>query len=119
MVFAVAVAIKVARVEEAIVTALLFRLTTPVKSSIRSSWPAARLEFARGRVNALRTLLLVKSTTRLPPEMDTALAKLRSMPMPVPAFGETVKETVATALLEAGRLRGQAGLAGGVTSAAS
>src|SRR5260370_2812481 len=87
-------------------------LTTPVKSSMRSSWPTARLEFVRGRVKALRTLLLAKFTTRLAPEMETALAKLRSMPMPVTAVCETVKETVATGLLEAATLRGHAVLAG-------
>src|SRR5260221_6118188 len=92
---------------EAMVTAGLPMLTTPVKSSMRSNWPEARLEFARGRVKALRTLLLLKFTARLAPEIDTALAKFRSMPTPVTEFCETVKDKLATGLLEAATLSGQ------------
>lgn len=101
-----------------IVTVELLRLTTPVKSCIRSSWPEARLELARGRVKALRTLLLLKFKARLVPEMDKAVAKFRSMPIPVTALWVTVKERFATGLLEAAKLKGQMVLAGQLESVA-
>src|ERR1700682_2389826 len=44
--------------------------------------------------------------------MDTVVNKLRSMPMPVTAFGETVKGTVATGVLETATLSGQTVLGG-------
>src|SRR5207249_8294942 len=103
----VAVAVKVPRLGEVMVTVLALRLTMPVKSSSRSSWLEKRLLPWRGSVKPLRTLLLLKFTASVLPEMDTALAKLRSMPMPVTPLGETVKDTVATGLLEAATLRGQ------------
>ena len=94
-------------VAELMVTDELPRVTTPVKSSMRSSWPAARVLPVRGKVKALRTLVLAKFTVRALAAMVTALAILRSKPMPDTAFAETEYEIVATGLLEAGTLRGQ------------
>src|SRR5579863_3334604 len=70
-----------------VVAALIVRpvppkLTTPVTSSMRSSWPAARLEFVRGRVNALTELVLPGFTVREPPVTEITFAKLTSMPSP-------------------------------------
>src|SRR6266568_2328036 len=58
-VFAVAVAVRVPRVGEVMVTVLELR------------------------VKALITLLLLRLTARVAPEIETALLRLRSMPMPV------------------------------------
>src|SRR5580704_7191969 len=63
-----------------------FRETTPVKSSIRSNWPAARFELVRGRRNEVRTLVvpeLLKLTVRVVPVRVMALAILKSRPKPV------------------------------------
>src|SRR5579883_822788 len=61
-------------------------LTTPVKSSIRSSWPAERFEFCRGSVKAVTTLVfpeLVKFRLKFPFESVMALERLKSIPKPV------------------------------------
>lgn len=69
----------------AIVTDEPVIVAIPVKSSMRSSWPLARLEFARGRVKALTTVVeleLVKFRLRMPPVTEMAFARLTSMPNP-------------------------------------
>jgi len=75
-------------VEEAIVALVPLRVTTPVKSSMRSSWPAARF-VARGRLKALMTLLVpgfVRLTFNEVPVSVMAFARLKSMPNPVLAL---------------------------------
>lgn len=72
--------------EETIVTFVPLTVATPVKSSMRSSWPAARLEFARGRAKALITLVVpefVRLRLSVAPLIVTAFARLKSMPIPV------------------------------------
>lgn len=87
LVVLVELASKVPRVADFTVTALpLMAVTTPVKSSIRSSWPLARTEPGRGRVMALSTLVegvaLLRFTLMFPPLIDTALFKLKRRPRP-------------------------------------
>ena len=69
----------------AIVTVEPETVAMPVKSSIRSSWPEARLEFERGRVKALTTGVaaeLVKLMVSTEPMTEAAFARLTSMPIP-------------------------------------
>src|SRR5690242_6692850 len=61
-------------------------LTAPVTSSIRSSWPVARLEFWRGRLKRLvtgRATVLAKFSVSVVPVREMALARLTSMPSPL------------------------------------
>ena len=80
---------------EVTVTEELPTLTTPVKSSMRSSCPEERLLPARGRAKALRTLAFAKLTFRLAPEIDKRLLRLRAMPRPVTLLEETAKARLA------------------------
>src|SRR5579872_2522082 len=115
MVLELAVAVTAPRPAAAagvIVTAGLVRLTTPVMSSIRSSWPVARFAFWRGSVKELMTSVapeLMKLTFRVVPLRTSALDRLKSMPIPVSppmvvdevmmgAPTEALKETEQTAL---------------------
>src|SRR5579859_169895 len=80
---------------EAIVTLDPETATTPVKSSIRSSCPVARFEFARGSAKARTTLRLVfvvelvRLSVRAPAFTDSALARLKSIPNPVFPFTDS------------------------------
>src|SRR5215469_11361347 len=80
------VAASVPRVGEAIVTLLPLRLTTPVKSSMSSSWLEPRFAFWRGSVKALNTGGLgaagLKLTDSVPLEMEIAFFKLKSRATP-------------------------------------
>src|SRR5580658_4968444 len=70
----------------AIVTVEPETVAMPVKSSIISSCPEARLEFVRGRAKALTTLVvveLVKLMVSALPVTEAAFARLTSMPSPV------------------------------------
>lgn len=74
---------------EAMVTLVPLTVATPVKSSMRSSWPAAKLVL-RGRAKELMTFELppglVRFTLNVVPERVTAFARLKSMPNPVLAL---------------------------------
>jgi len=82
----VAAAVRVPLEREVMVAFWPLRETTPAKSSIKSSWPAARFELLRGRRNEVRTLVvpeLLKLTVRVVPVRVIALAILKSRPRPV------------------------------------
>jgi len=71
----------------AIVTVEPETVAMPVKSSMRSSWPEARLDIVppRGRAKALTTLVvaeLMKLMVSAVPVRETAFARLTSMPSP-------------------------------------
>ncbi len=87
------------RVGEVMVTLFPLILTTPVKSSMSSSWLEPRLAFWRGRVKALKTAGFgaagLKFTDNVPPEREMAFFKLKSSPMPC------LPEEAATKLKEA------------------
>src|SRR5713101_9646223 len=105
LVVLVEVASRVPRVADFTVTALpLMAVTTPVKSSIRSSWPLARTEPVRGRVMALSTLVegvaLLRFTLMFPPVIETALLKLKRtlrpcLPLALRVSGKGALEIVA------------------------
>ena len=68
-----------------IVTFEPLTVASPVKSSMRSSWPAARLEFVRGSVKSLTTVVveeLAKFRFSPAPTTVTVVARLTSMPSP-------------------------------------
>ena len=68
---------------------LVALLTTPVMSSMRASWPAARLEFVRGRAKVVvegRAPLLLKFRERLPPVRVREFARFTSMENPALAL---------------------------------
>ena len=73
--------------EGVIVTAVLETLlTVPVTSSMRSSWPEARFEFATGRLKAVvtgRVPELERFRVRVEPLTVREFARLTSMPIPV------------------------------------
>jgi hypothetical protein len=73
--------------EGVIVTAELETLLTlPVKSSMRSSWPEARFEFAMGRLKAVvtgRVPEFERFRVRVEPLRVREFARLTSMPIPV------------------------------------
>jgi len=61
-------------------------LTLPVKSSMRSSWPVDRFEFATGRLKAVvtgRAPELERFRVRVEPLRVREFARLTSMPIPV------------------------------------
>jgi len=65
--------------------ALVALLTTPVMSSMRASWPVARLEFARGRAKVVvtgRATVLAKFRVSVEPLRVRQFARLTSMPSP-------------------------------------
>ena len=83
-------------------------VATPVKSSMRSSLPAARLEFCRGRVKALITLLvpeLEKLTLRDVPVSVMAFLRLKSMPNPVLPGTRTERVATGTPVVVKGTLQ--------------
>src|SRR6266850_3358947 len=96
----VTVAERTPRVGEVIVTVLPLMLTTPVKSSMSSSWEVPRLAFVRGNVKAVKTPGLgeegLKLTDRVPPESEMALFRLKSISMPCLPLGVAlnVKELI-------------------------
>jgi len=71
-------------------------LTTPVKSSIRSSCPAWRLEFVRGSAKVLAALVLAKFRLRVVPVK--VMTWPRSMLMANPPLALTVCAVVAVAV---------------------
>src|SRR5580700_5749410 len=69
----------------AIVTVEPETVAMPVRSSMRSSCPGARLEFVRGRAKALTTLVVVELTKLMVsavPVTEATFARLTSMPIP-------------------------------------
>src|SRR4029077_13685833 len=92
-------------VGEVMVTVLPLMPTTPVKSSIKSSWPEPRFELVRGRRNEVRTLVvaeLLKLTVRVVPVRVIALARLKSSPKPVLAEKTCERLLMRTALMVPG-----------------
>src|SRR5437899_11604069 len=86
-------AVRVPRVGEVRVTVWLLTLTTPTKSSMRSSWLPVRLEL-RGRLKAERTLTPavagVQVTVMVPPVMVVVLGRFNAMPTMIRSFDERV-----------------------------
>src|SRR4029077_15457035 len=92
-VFEVVEAVRVPRVGEVRVTFWPLTLTTPTKSSMRSSWLPVRLEL-RGRLKAERTwtpaVVGVKVTVMVPFVTVMELFRLKSTPRPIFAFAARV-----------------------------
>ena len=99
----VLVVVSTPRVGEVIVTVLPLMLTTPVKSSMSSSWFVPRLALARGRLKAEKTLTPavagVKVTVMVPPVTLMELFRLKSMPRPILAPPERVTGNGAVVIL--------------------
>ncbi len=73
------------RVAGLIVTVEPLTVAMPVKSSMMSSWPDARLEFARGSVKSLVTVVpeeLARFKASVVPVIVMAFERLRSIPSP-------------------------------------